>query len=248
MLATLDGLSRSGFPGKMVTWWLVFTLEANMIKIRNAILVLGMAISPLAAADTQVSVGIGFPHVSIGINLPTYPRLVRVPSYPVYYAPHLEVNYFFYDGLYWVFYNDNWYASSWYNGPWAFVSPYDVPVFILRVPVRYYRHPPTYFRRWRPDEPPHWKENWGRDWEQRRGDWDGRDRRAGPPAPPPAPLPSYQREYSRDRYPREVQEQHQLIEQKYRYQPREPAVQHHYQEMGRPPGPPGQPGDRGRGN
>ncbi len=215
-----------------------------MMKIRNLVLVLGMMVSPLAAADTQVNIGIGFPHVSLGIHLPAYPRLVRVPNYPVYYAPHLDVNYFFYDGLYWVFYNDNWYASSWYNGPWAFVSPFDMPVFILRVPVRYYRHPPTYFRHWHQDEPPRWKENWGRDWEQRRGDWNERDRRFAPAAPRPAPLPYYQREYSRDRYPREVQQQRQLIEQKYHYQPREPAVRQHYQEMGRGPGD----RDRGRGN
>jgi hypothetical protein len=56
--------------------------------------------------------------VSIGINVPIYPRLVVVPGYPVYYAPQLDSNYFFYDGLYWVFQDDNWYQSSWYNGPW----------------------------------------------------------------------------------------------------------------------------------
>jgi hypothetical protein len=238
-------VETAAYPGKCPsTVAASFVLEANMMKIRNLVLVLGMMVSPLAAADTQVNIGIGFPHVSLGIHLPAYPRLVRVPNYPVYYAPHLDVNYFFYDGLYWVFYNDNWYASSWYNGPWAFVSPFDMPVFILRVPVRYYRHPPTYFRHWHQDEPPRWKENWGRDWEQRRGDWNERDRRFAPAAPRPAPLPYYQREYSRDRYPREVQQQRQLIEQKYHYQPREPAVRQHYQEMGRGPGD----RDRGRGN
>lgn len=228
-----------------------------MPKIRSVILALGLLMAPLPAA-ADVSIGIGFPYVSIGVNVPAYPRLVRVPGHPVYYAPHLGVNFFFYDGLYWVFHNDNWYASSWYNGPWAFVSPYDVPVFILRIPVRYYRHPPTYFRSWRRDDPPHWRDNWGDNWERRRGDWDrrddrdyrdgrddrdyrdgrdDRDRRAAPP--PPAPLPSYQREYSREQYPRQVQQQHQLLQQKYRYQPREPVVRHHYEEMGK-----GQ--DRGR--
>lgn len=205
-----------------------------MLKIRNILLVLGLLVSPLPASAADVSVGIGFPHISIGINVPAYPRLVRVPGYPVYYAPHLHVNYFFYDGLYWIFYNDNWYASSWYNGPWAFVSPYDVPVYILRIPVRYYRYHPSYFRNWRRDEPPRWRESWGHEWERRRGDdWDRREWRDSRVMPMPAPLPSYQREYSRDRYPRQVQQQHQLLEQRYRYQPREPAVQYHYREMGR---------------
>lgn len=215
-----------------------------MPKIRNVILALGLLMAPLPAA-ADVSIGIGFPHVSIGINVPAYPRLVRVPGHPVYYAPHLSANFFFFDGLYWIFYNDNWYASSWYNGPWAFVSPYDVPVFILRIPVRYYRHPPPYFRSWRRDDPPRWRDSWGDDWERRRGDWDSRDGRDGRDyrdgrddrdrraAPPPAPLPSYQREYSRERYPRQVQQQHELLQQKYRYQPREPVVRHHYEEMGK---------------
>jgi len=216
-----------------------------MLRIRKLILVLGVLMSPLAAspAHAQVSVGIGFPHVSIGINLPAYPRLVRVPYYPVYYAPQLQANYFFYDGMYWVYQDDNWYVSSWYNGPWAFVDRMDVPLFILRVPVRYYRHPPAYFHGWRADAPPRWGDHWGRDWEQHRSGWDKWDRRA---APSRAPLPSYQRQYSGDRYPRQVERQYQLQEQKYRYQPRDPVVRQHYQERGRGQGQ-GQGQGRGQG-
>jgi hypothetical protein len=209
---------------------LFINLEVNMLTIRNIILVLGVLMSPMAASAAQVSIGIGFPHVSLGINFPVYPRLVRVSDYPVYYAPELEANFFFYDGMYWVFHNDNWYASSWYNGPWSFVRPDDIPVFILRVPVRYYRHPPTYFRGWRPDAPPRWENNWGYDWQQRNRDWNQWDRRA---APRPAPQPTYQRQYSRDQYPRQVERQHELQQQKYRYQPREPAVRQYYQELGK---------------
>lgn len=198
-----------------------------MLKIRNILLVMGVLMSPLASADTRVSVGINLPHVSIGINLPTYPHLVRVPGYPVYYAPRLEANYFFYDGMYWVFHGDNWYASSWYDGPWRFVEPDYVPVYILRIPVRYYRQPPPYFRGWRSDAPPRWSENWGRNWEERRSGWDKRDRRA---APAPAPLPAYQRQYSRDQYPRQMERQHELQQQRYRYQPHDPVVRQQYQE------------------
>jgi len=198
-----------------------------MLKIRNALIVLGVLMSPLAASAAQVSIGIGLPHVSIGINLPAYPRLVAVPGYPVYYAPQLNANYFFYDGMYWVFHSDNWYASSWYNGPWQFVEPDAVPVYVLRIPVRYYRQPPSYFRGWRADAPPRWSDHWGRDWEQRRSGWDRWDRRA---APAPAPLPTYQRRYSRDQYPRQMEQQRELQQERYRYQPRDPVVQQHYQE------------------
>jgi hypothetical protein len=185
-----------------------------------------MLLCPVAPATAQVSIGIGFPNVSIGINLPLFPDLVQVPDYPVYYAPRLDANYFFYDGMYWVFQNDNWYASSWYNGPWEFVDPYEVPVYLLRIPVRYYRQPPVYFRGWGYDAPPRWGDHWGRNWEQRRGGWDRWNRRA---APAPAPLPFYQRQYSGDRYPRQVEQQHELNRQNYRYQPNDPVVRQHYQ-------------------
>lgn len=67
--------------------------------------------------------------------------LIEVPGYPVYYAPDLDANLFFYDGVYWVYSQDGWYASSWYDGPWDLIEPEYVPYFVLRVPVRYYRRP-----------------------------------------------------------------------------------------------------------
>ncbi len=219
-----------------------------MLKNRYLFIVLGMLFYS-GASVAQVSIGIGLPNVSIGINLPAYPQLVRVPGYPVYYAPRLEANFFFYDGMYWVYQDDNWYASSWYNGPWGLVGREAVPVYVLRIPVRYYRQPPAYFRGWRPDAPPRWGDRWGRDWEQRRSGWDKWNRSAAP-APAPAPLPAYQRQYSRDRYPQHVAQQRELQQQRYRYRPRDPVVRQHYQErptVQREPKPRGQEQERGRG-
>ncbi len=181
----------------------------------------------VTSAMAQVSVGIGLPGVSIGINLPLYPELVQVPGYPVYYAPRLNSNYFFYDGMYWVYQRDNWYASSWYNGPWGLVTPEVVPLFVLRIPVRYYRAPPAYFRGWRSDAPPRWGQHWGNGWERQRSGWDRWDRKS---APAPAPLPVYQRQYSGDRYPR-VEQQWALHGQNYRHEPRDAVVRQHYQEQ-----------------
>jgi hypothetical protein len=170
-------------------------------------------------------VAVGYSGVNIGIHYSTYPDLVRIPGYPVYYAPRVNSNYFFYDGLYWVFHSDNWYVSSWYNGPWDYVGYYDVPVYLLRVPVRYYRLPPPYFRGWHADAPPRWGDHWGRDWERRRSGWDHWDRGS---APAPAPLPAYQRNYSGERYPRAVEQQHTIRSEHYRYQPREPVTQQYF--------------------
>ena len=188
--------------------------------MRYVIVVLWMLFCSVTAALAQVS-------ISIGINLPLFPTLVQVPGYPVYYAPRLNSNFFFYDGMYWVYEGDNWYSSSWYNGPWWLVGPEYVPLFVLRIPVRYYRNPPMYFREWRSDAPPRWGHHWGHEWEQRRSGWDRWERNA---VPAPAPLPVYQKKYSGDRYPR-AEQQHDLNSRNYRYQPRDAVVRQHYQEQ-----------------
>jgi hypothetical protein len=199
--------------------------------MRAAAIAVCMLLGISTPAVAEVSVGIGLPSVSIGINVGFYPNLVTVPGYPVYYAPQLDSNLFFYDGLYWVYAQDQWYASSWYNGPWDLMAPEMVPYFVLRVPVLYYRQPPAYFRGWGREEAPHWGEHWGRGWEQRRSDWNQWDRAS---VPPPAPLPTYQRQYSGDRYPRPEQQQA-IRTQHYQYQPREAVVR---QQFERPHGQP----------
>lgn len=198
-----------------------------MKKIYFGLIAMSLFLCTVATANAQISIGIGLPNVSIGINLPLYPELVRVPGYPVYYAPRLNANYFFYDGMYWVYQDDYWYASSWYNGPWSIVGPEVVPLYILRVPVRYYRHPPVYFRGWHRNAPPRWGQHWGPSWERQRRGWDKWNRSS---APRPAPLPVYQRQYTGERYPR-VEQQHVIHNQQYRHQPRERAVREHYNQQ-----------------
>ena len=208
--------------------------------MRLAILAVSLCLGTITPALAQLSINFSGPGVHIGVNVPVYPTLQRVPGYPVYYAPSLNTNYFFYDGLYWVYEADDWYASSWYNGPWHRVERDYVPAYVLRVPVRYYRHKPAYFRGYAADAPPRWDLHWGSAWQERHHDWDRWNRQS---APAPAPLPTYQRQYSRDRYPRP--EQQAVIESRtYRYEPREEVSREHYQqrrkqewkEKGVPPG------------
>ncbi len=158
--------------------------------------------------------------VSISISIGSYPNLMVVPGYPVYYAPNVGANFFFYDGNYWVYQDDGWYSSIWYDGPWELVDPMFVPIFVLQVPVRYYRQPPQYFRGWQPDRAPRWNDHWGRAWAERRSDWD-RPQRAGSVAP--APRPDYQRRYSGRDYPR-GDEQRALQQQYYHYHPQNAAA------------------------
>ena len=195
--------------------------------MRYVLIVLWMLSWSVPSAVAQVSVGIGLPGVNIGINLAAYPELEPVPGYPVYYAPQVASNYFFYDGMYWAYQGDTWYASSWYNGPWGLVAPEVVPLYVLRVPVAYYRQPPAYFRGWQSNAPPRWGEHWGNEWEQRRSGWDRWNRSS---APARAPLPVYQRQYSGDRYP-QAEQQQALRDRNYRYQPRDPMVHQQHQEQ-----------------
>ena len=106
------------------------------------------------------------------------------------------------------------------------MAPAYVPLFVLRIPVRYYRALPAYFRGWRADAPPRWGDHWGNEWQQQRSGWD-QWRRSSTPAP--APLPSYQRRYLGERYP-QVEQQRSLRGQNYRYQPRDAIVRQQYQE------------------
>jgi len=191
--------------------------------MRHALIGLLMTAATIVATPADASV-----NVSIGINVPTYPSLVRVPNYPVYYAPSLQANYFFYDGLYWVYGQDGiWYESPWYNGPWYAVDPYSVPVFLLRVPVRYYRAAPTYFHGWAYDSAPRWGDHWGSSWQSRRTGWDRWDRSSVPAA---APLPTYQRSYSGSRYPVNVAQQAEIQTRSYTYQPRDTVAVRQFQD------------------
>ncbi len=205
--------------------------------MRMTILAAALLCGTAAPALAQVS-------VSIGIELPALPRLVRVPGYPVYYAPQLASNYFFYDGAYWVYARDGWYASDWYNGPWRSVDPEFVPLFVLRVPVRYYRAPPSFFQGWRADAAPRWGDHWGRQWEQQHRGWDRWNHRA---APAPAPLPSYQRRFEGHSYPQGPQQQD-LRERNYRWQPRDPVVRQQFRNHDLPQPQERTPPERGHDN
>lgn len=210
---------------------------------RQSIAALLLVLCSATFAAAQISIGFGSPGVSVGINISSYPNMVRVPDYPVYYAPQLNGNYFFFDGLYWVYQGDDWYASAWYNGPWDAVGRASVPLYVLRIPVRYYRQPPAYFRGWQREAPPRWGEHWGRDWERGRSGWNHWDRRH---TPSPAPLPRYQSHYSGERYP-DHDQRRSLHNNQYRYQSRDTNVRDVTRQQQSAPNHPGSRNDERRG-
>ncbi len=189
----------------------------HRMLIATAVLLAPLVVATPAAA--QVSIEMAIPGARIGIVQPVYPDLVPVPGYPVYYAPQARANYFFYDGFYWVFQDERWYRSAWHDGPWDRIDPYDVPLFVLRIPVHYYVNPPVYFHGWAVSAPPRWDLYWGPRWAEHRRGWDHWDHRAVVRAAPPV----YQHYYSGDHYPRR-EYQNELRERHYRDQPRESTL------------------------
>lgn len=126
-----------------------------------------------AVAQAQVQV-----HLDIGIRLPAPPRLIVVPQVPaVQYVPTPAApgNLFFYNGQYWAFASGGWYVSGGYNGPWVVVASQFVPRPMLLVPVEYYHAPPGHWNKWARNRPPHWPDDWGREWADKR-EWKSRDR------------------------------------------------------------------------
>jgi hypothetical protein len=153
-------------------------------------------------------------------DVPSYPRLVLIAGSAAYSAPDLSLNYFFYDGSYWVYHGDEWYRGGWYDGPWAKVSPLVVPLSVLQIPVKYYNRPLSYFSGWRPDAPPRWDLHWGAEWARYRGVWDHPARGV---VAVPAPRPDYQRLYAGVSYPDSAQ-QLTLRAHYYPYKPHEPLA------------------------
>jgi hypothetical protein len=185
--------------------------ETLMKRLHSILLACFLAFGATGCATAE-------PRVGVHLNIDLFPDLVPIPGYPVYYAPGVHANFFFYDGLYWVLEGDGWYSSHWYNGPWHYVEPDFVPWFVLRVPVRYYRAPPPYFRGWHYDAPPRWGYHWGPGWHSRHYGWDRWDRHH---VPPRAPIPGYQRDYRGDRYP-DYRRQRELNDRYYNYRPQDP--------------------------
>jgi len=62
------------------------------------------------------------------------PRLVFVSEHGIYFAPDLEVDLYFDHGLWFYFYDNAWYKSSDYQGPWTVVEVKRLPPGLRKIP------------------------------------------------------------------------------------------------------------------
>lgn len=61
------------------------------------------------------------------------PRLVFVTGYGIYFAPDLDVDLYFDRGVWFYFYDNVWYKSSDYRGPWTVVPVKQLPPGLRKV-------------------------------------------------------------------------------------------------------------------
>ncbi len=70
----------------------------------------------------------GPPAIVIGAK----PRLVVIPGTPVHYAPDVEADVFFFEGLWYRWYGGVWYRATVYSGPWMTISV--LPPVFFQIP------------------------------------------------------------------------------------------------------------------
>jgi hypothetical protein len=135
----------------------------RMLIVTTAVLCLLLTFSSAAPAlEIDMGIGIGAPPV----QYTRPPELVPIPGSYVYFVPDIDINLFFYHGLWYRHYKGRWFRSENYTGSWENISK--VPPALSDMPRNYRTLRPGYprvaYRELR--------DNWER-WERERH-WDKR--------------------------------------------------------------------------
>ncbi len=69
-----------------------------------------------------------------------YPKVV-IPGTYVYMIADIEVNILFYEGYWYRPYEGRWFWAEFYNGPWTYLNPSEVPRALIKLPAKYRREP-----------------------------------------------------------------------------------------------------------
>jgi hypothetical protein len=140
-------------------------MEDTVMKIRSlALLVIGALFLVVPVFSARSAAGINAP--------PPYtfhapPPVVVIPGTGyVYMVPDANVDVLFYHGDWWRPYNDHWYRSQYYNGPWQYMAPPGIPHALMVLPPGYRHMPPGHQR-----IPPGQVKKYWKTWEQERY-WD----------------------------------------------------------------------------
>ena len=137
-------------------------------KLTMAIIVLLLlGFSGSGIAEVRVNIGVNLPR----LVFPAPPPVVVIPGTYAYYCPDAEADIYFYHGYWYRPYEEHWYRSGSYNGPWAYIA--SPPTVFLHLPPDYrrvtieHRRIPygDLHRNWRPwERGRYWeKHGWGRE-------------------------------------------------------------------------------------
>lgn len=144
--------------------------------LSGAILLVLLSVFPVkAAAEVNISVGIGFP-LPPPIVFQAPPSVIVLPdTSSVYVVPYVEVDIFFWNGWWWRPWDGRWYRSRYYDRGWAHYNA--VPRFYYDVDPgwrRFYRYNEWYGHRWHHEPIPyqHLHKSWPA-WQKQRY-WEGR--------------------------------------------------------------------------
>ena len=107
----------------------------KVMILMAAVLLLLSAFSKNSLALTWADLGIG-----AGASPPPYemrgePELLPIPGRYAYYVPDIDVDIFFYHGMWYRPYKDHWFRSDNYNGPWDRIR--DIPASLQDLPRDY---------------------------------------------------------------------------------------------------------------
>jgi len=102
-----------------------------MKKLLMYVVLLALVIAAPASANAQVTVSVGIP-LPPPIVFQAPPAVVVLPDTPdVYVVPEVDVDFFFYNGWWWRFWDGYWYRSRYYDRGWAYFN--HVPRFYFDV-------------------------------------------------------------------------------------------------------------------
>jgi hypothetical protein len=130
--------------------------------------------------DIRVGVPVAAGYVASPVVIASPPVFVAPPQLGFYVAVGVPYDLFYFGNRYYLSHGNRWYASQYYNGPWAKTSSKKVPHGLRKLPiekVHYYKnqyhkkHGKHEFRQFRPD-----RRDSGRDGHGRGRDGYGRGR------------------------------------------------------------------------
>jgi hypothetical protein len=105
--------------------------KLSYLLIGAMFLVLAGFLSQSNAADVTIKIS---PPPEITIS--SEPDVVVIPKTDIYYIPDVKANIVFYEGNWYRLYENHWFMSTSYSGPWVYVET--PPGVIVNLPPEYH--------------------------------------------------------------------------------------------------------------